>query len=163
MLMASYAKRYHYLNTAIHFISESWRLHQISHKLRYLSIYLYFYLSPGFSPCYLDFVLFLRCDCSHVALFICLLPVSIFRCAEIFVRGIAICLDEEARVGGEDRGRAGGEEGARLRDEYLQRAGKLGFFLAFSFPRIFVPVLRSPRTFARFLLGSTLRASRSLF
>lgn len=59
---------------------------------------------------YLDFVLFLRCDCSHVALFICLLPVSIFVAPKYPVRGIAICLDEGNRrvrdgFTGEERGR----------------------------------------------------------
>lgn len=54
-------------------------------------------------------------------------------------------------------------EGARLRDEYLQGMEKIllfpffffrFLFLAFSFPRIFVPAFRTPRTFARFLLES---------
>lgn len=114
---------------------------------------------------YLDFVLFLRCDCSHVALFICLLPVSIFVAPKYPVRGIAICLDEgTCGVGMASRG----EEGARLRDEYLRRMENFVFFfflslsLSLSVFRVSSrPVLRTPRTYARFLLRiPLLRASR---
>lgn len=76
---------------------------------------------------YLDFVLFLRCDCSHVALFICLLPVSIFVAPKYPVRGIAICLEEGTGGSGiASRGRRGVD--ARLRDEYLWRTENFVFF-----------------------------------
>lgn len=119
------------------------------------AIYLYIFISIslGFlSVCYLDFMLFLRCDCSHVALFICLLPVPIF----VARRNIRARHRNMFRRGG--AGRDGG--GARLRDEYLQRAGTW-FFLAFSFPRIFVACFAHrarPPDFS----SAALRASRSL-
>lgn len=105
---------------------------------------------------YLDFVLFLRCDCSHVALFICLLPVSIFVAPKYPVRGIAICLDEgTGGCGMASRGRRG--DGARLRDEYLRRMENFVFFFLSSCSPVFrvssrCPVLRTPRTYGRFLL-----------
>lgn len=40
----------------------------------YVSLFPSLYFSPALRCCYLNFVRFLRCDCSHVALFICLLP-----------------------------------------------------------------------------------------
>lgn len=97
-------------------------------------------------------MLFLRCDCSHVALFICLLPFPYSlrrniraRHCNMFRRGTRVSERQGACRKGEYRDERGGRhtpvqevEGARLRDEYLQRmVGFFVFFFAFSFPRIF--------------------------